>query len=40
LNDEFLSLRIDLLSDEHARKPIINLEELRECDHIRYIEKM
>ena len=40
LNEEFLSIRIDLLSDEHAKKPIINLEELRECDHIRYIEKM
>ena len=40
LNSEYLSIRIDLLSDDQVKKPTLCLDELREYDQIHYIEVM
>ena len=40
LNSQHLALRIDLLSEDAVRKPVLNLDELRSCDEIHYITQM
>lgn len=40
LNSAFLSLRVDLISDERIRKPELSLEELRTHEHLHFIEKL
>lgn len=40
LNSRFLSIRLDLLSDEQIKKPILCLDELRSFDKVHYVERM
>lgn len=40
LNSDFLSIRLDLLSDEQIKKPVLYLDELRTFDKVHYAEKM
>jgi putative Mg2+ transporter-C (MgtC) family protein len=40
LNSELLPIRIDISSDDHAKKPTFCLDELREYDKIHFIEIM
>jgi putative Mg2+ transporter-C (MgtC) family protein len=40
LNSEFKSIRIDLISDDQIRRPIIILYELRKYDKIHYVQQL
>ena len=40
LGGDFLSVRVDLLSDEQVKKPYLHLEDLRSIEKIRYIDRM